>query len=172
MYVNEFINNFEKNTNLNMKRKQNRLSLKVSTLALFMCLNMPTRAQNENTQDSCWKFSHPLWVEQPKPTLPNAFNNNVLPPEFPGGQFKLKQYLEKETNIVLSKETNKQHGKVIVGFIVSGKGKLSDFRIIKSTNSYFNKKALNIVKSMPDWIPAQENGKNVKSRMNVILNFK
>ena len=91
--------------------------------------------------------------------------------EFPLGTIKLQQYLKNETHKILSSRADKVFGEVVVGFEVNEKGNLSNFRILKSTNPLLNEDALSIVKSMPDWKPARIDGKEVKSKMNVIVNF-
>lgn len=152
-----------------MKRIFNQGLLKVLVLALFSCFQLTTRAQNDKAQDD-WKFSHPILIQQPEPTPPNDKNNGSMP-EFPGGNMKLQQYLKNETHKILSSRADNVFGKVVVGFEVNEKGNLSNFRILKSTNPLLNEDALSIVKSMPDWKPARIDGKEVKSKMNVIVNF-
>lgn len=41
---------------------------------------------------------------------------------------------------------------------------LSDIKVKKSVYSDLDKEAVRVVKSMPSWIPAKQNGKAVKSR--------
>jgi TonB family protein len=158
-----------------MERIVDRLSLlRVSVLALLMCLSMSARAQNENTKDSNWKFSHPLLVKEPLPAQPKYNYNKdgkATAPEFPGGDLKLQQYLKKKTKSVSSRRNGNGQGKVVVSFMVSEKGKLSDFKVTKSTNASLNRDAMNIIKSMPNWTPAKRDGKNVKSKMSVVVNF-
>lgn len=173
MHFKDIILNFEyKPIQLKMKKILNLVPLKVLVLVLFMCFNLSTRAQNENAQNN-WKFSHPILVKQQEPTPPktNNIKDRGKKPEFPGGNVKLKQYLERETHKILSRRPDNIFGKVVVGFEVSEKGNLSNFKIVKSTNPSLNEDALNIIKSMPNWKPAKRDGIKVKSKMNVIVNF-
>lgn len=143
---------------------------KALALAFFMCFHLTTIAQNENAQNN-WKFSNPILVKQPEPTPPTTNTKIRKAPEFPGGNTKLKQYLKQETQNILSRRVDKVFGEVVVGFEVSEKGKLSNFKILKSTNTLLNEDAFNIIKSMPNWESAEMDGKKVKSKMNVIVNF-
>lgn len=55
-------------------------------------------------------------------------------------------------------------GKIVVTFTVNEDGNLSDIKVKKSVYSDLDKEAVRVVKSMPSWIPAKQNGKAVKSR--------
>jgi protein TonB len=90
---------------------------------------------------------------------------------FPSGDFKMQQYLKKKTKSVSSRRNGNGQGKVVVSFMVSDKGKLSDFKVTISTNASLNKDAMNIIKSMPNLTPAKREGKNLKSKMSVVVNF-
>ena len=83
----------------------------------------------------------------------------------------MQQYLKNETHKILSSRVDNVFGKVVVGFEVNEKGNLSNFKILKSTNPLLDEDALSIVKSMPDWKPAKIDGKEVKSKMNVIVDL-
>lgn len=55
-------------------------------------------------------------------------------------------------------------GKIVVTFTVNEDGNLNDIKVKKSVYSDLDKEAVRVVKSMPSWIPAKQNGKAVKSR--------
>lgn len=154
-----------------MKKIFSLVRVKVFVLILFMCFDLSARAQNENAQND-WKFSHPILVESQAPTSPQTdMLNNGEMPEFQGGSIELKKYLAKEVHETLLRRGDNVFGKVIVSFEVGKKGNLSNYKIVKSTNPSLNEDALNIVKSMPKWKPAKKNGKNVKSKISIIINF-
>ena len=135
-----------------MKKIFSLVRVKVFVLILFMCFDLSARAQNENAQND-WKFSHPILVESQAPTSPQTgMLNNGEMPEFQGGSIELKKYLAKEVHETLLRRGDNVFGKVIVSFSL-------------------NEDALNIVKSMPKWKPAKKNGKNVKSKISIIINF-
>ena len=154
-----------------MKKILNQVHIKAFVLVLFVCFNLTASAQNENAQND-WKFSHPILVESQAPTSPQTgMLNNGEMPEFQGGSIELKKYLAKEVHETLLRRGDNVFGKVIVSFEVGKKGNLSNYKIVKSTNPSLNEDALNIVKSMPKWKPAKKNGKNVKSKISIIVNF-
>ena len=84
------------------------------------------------------------------------------PALFTGGQTAMKQFFMKniqmpEGNGILVK------GKVFVRFMVSKNGQLSRIYLVKGLTEACNKEALRVIKLMPAWMPAMEDGENVNS---------
>ncbi|MBW0023164.1 energy transducer TonB, partial [Segatella copri] len=63
-------------------------------------------------------------------------------------------------------------GRVNVVFIVNEDGSLSDVKVIRSIIPELDKEAIRVVKSMPKWNPAKQNGKAVKMKYVVPVNFR
>ena len=63
-------------------------------------------------------------------------------------------------------------GRVNVVFIVNEDGSLSDVKVIRSISPELDKEAIRVVKSMPKWNPAKQNGKAVKMKYVVSVNFR
>jgi hypothetical protein len=84
------------------------------------------------------------------------------PAIFTGGQNAMKKFFEK--NIQIPESDGKfVKGKVFVRFMINKKGELSRAYLVKGLTEACNKEALRLVKSMPTWIPAMEDGENVNS---------
>ncbi len=94
------------------------------------------------------------------------------PPSFPGGQAALMSYLSKNVKYPEEALKNNVQGRVIVGFIVEKDGSVSNAKIIRSVDSALDKEAIRIVMSMPKWTPGRQNGRNVRTKYNVPVNFK
>jgi hypothetical protein len=64
-------------------------------------------------------------------------------------------------------------GKVFIRVIINEQGELSDYLILKGLDSCrgFNKEALRLVELMPKWIPAELDGKPVKSYTVIPISF-
>ena len=62
--------------------------------------------------------------------------------------------------------------KITIEFIVNENGELTDFVPLDNTSLNFEKKAIKKLEKMPRWIPANRNGKNVKTRFKIPLTFK
>lgn len=90
-------------------------------------------------------------------------------PSFPGGQEALMTYINH--NIKYPEEDCGQ-GRVTVSFIVEKDGSITNATIRRSVDSAFDREALRVISSMPKWIPGKNNGRKVRVRFNVPVQFK
>jgi hypothetical protein len=80
-------------------------------------------------------------------------------PEFPGGWIKAQEFIKK--NFVNPDEEGIK-GKVYVTFIVEKDGSLTDIKILRDVGFGSGIEVIRVLKKMPKWIPAQQNGKTVR----------
>ena len=92
-------------------------------------------------------------------------------PQFRDGQVDLVKYLSKNIRYPEQAKKDSLKGNVLVEFIVTADGKVSNVNIKKSLNSECDKEALRVIKAMPNWIPGEKNGKKVAVLMNLPINF-
>ena len=83
---------------------------------------------------------------------------------FPGGIAACMKYIADNFRYPNIQGDCSIQGKIVVTFTVNEDGNLSDIKVKKSVYSDLDKEAVRVVKSMPSWIPAKQNGKAVKSR--------
>jgi protein TonB len=62
-------------------------------------------------------------------------------------------------------------GRVVVFFVVSTTGELSDIRILKSADVSLNDEALRLVKDMPAWIPTENEERKLQCKILLPINF-
>ncbi|RRD02085.1 energy transducer TonB [Prevotella sp. OH937_COT-195] len=93
-------------------------------------------------------------------------------PSFPGGQSALMQYLANNIKYPTLAEENGVQGRVIVQFVVSKDGSISNVRVVKSVDPSLDKEAARVVNSMPKWIPGKQNGQEVNVKYTVPVTFK
>ena len=62
-------------------------------------------------------------------------------------------------------------GTTVIFFSVDIQGDVSDIEIEQSLGEDFDQEAIRLIKNMPEWRPASVNGKPVKSRVSVPLQF-
>lgn len=93
-------------------------------------------------------------------------------PQFPGGNGTMFSFLS--THIVYPKKAKRKkiEGKVIVGFIIDKNGKIQNITVKRSDNKLLNKAAMAAIKQMPDWQPAQKDGKPVNYQVFLPIQFK
>lgn len=90
---------------------------------------------------------------------------------FPGGDVALSDWMRK--NMKYPEECRKQgiQGRVVIKFVVNKDGSIVDLETVRSPHPALAEEGLRVVKSMPKWEPAKENGKVVRSRFNIPIMF-
>ena len=92
--------------------------------------------------------------------------------QFPGGNKKLIEYLR--DNLVYPKEAQEKsiEGRVLVSFVVKKDGSIGDVEVVRDVDPLLDAEAIRVVKSMPKWVPAQLNGRDVSSQFRLPIAFK
>lgn len=94
--------------------------------------------------------------------------------EFNGGEESLYKYLAK--NIKLKPDCNPYQGSIYSSFIVDTVGNIRNecvySRFSKIEITLTEKAVLEVIKKMPKWIPAEQSGKKVYSRVMLPVKFK
>lgn len=62
-------------------------------------------------------------------------------------------------------------GKVIIGFVVTKKGKIKHVEVVQGVHPAIDSEALRVIKEMPRWTPALQDGKPVDTNMNLPISF-
>ncbi|MBP5982579.1 MAG: TonB family protein [Fluviicola sp.] len=139
----------------------------------------PTVAVSTETQEGNDAFGEvvkdegePTQTEKPKE--PEVFEYVEEFAEFPGGPAALKKYLGENIIYPPTAVELGVQGTVYVRFIVSERGNISNVRVTKGIPDCdeCSEEAIRVFKSMPDWRPAKNNGKNVNSYFNSKVTFK
>lgn len=91
------------------------------------------------------------------------------PASFPGGEDEMYKFIAK--NLQYPEEAKKKgiEGKVHVSFVVEVDGSITDVKVLRDIGGGCGEAAVRVVKSMPKWNPAKQNGEYV--RMLMILPF-
>ena len=109
----------------------------------------------------------------PKPVADanGVYENVDVQPQFPGGTPALMVFMQNNYNYPAAAREAKVQGRTIVSFLVSESGGLSDFRIESTSgNDDLDNEALRMLKSMPNWKPAEVNRLPVKARYQIPVN--
>ena len=93
-------------------------------------------------------------------------------PTYPGGISKFYDYLSKEIKYPAEAKKNKVQGKVFASFVVEKDGSLSDVRITRGLSKETDAEAKRVLLKSPKWKPAIHNGKPVRIKYNINVNFK
>ena len=102
-----------------------------------------------------------------------VYNKAQVMPQFPGGQNALATYVNNHVEYPQQAIDNNTTGTVMVSFVVDERGKIKDAHVIGSQmpKDGLDQEALRVVNNMPDWRPGKVKGKNVKTRLELPINF-
>lgn len=97
-------------------------------------------------------------------------------PEFPNDS--LFHYLGKETGKVMyNLYKNYQHvtvfsERVVCQFIVEKDGSITHVKVIRGVCPEYDNESIRILQNMPKWVPGEQNGKKVRVRYTLPINFR
>jgi TonB family protein len=92
-------------------------------------------------------------------------------PVFPGGVEALKKFVAESLQYPKTALEKGIKGQVVVGFVVSKSGEITDVRIKSGVDPTLDNEAVRIVKSMPKWTPGKQNGQGVDVFYKMPVNF-
>ena len=92
-------------------------------------------------------------------------------PEFPGGKAALDEYFASNMKYPEAAKANGIEGAVDVAFTVKADGSIGAIKIVRMLDPDLEAEAIRLVKSMPKWTPADNNGTPVDAQTQVQINF-
>ena len=137
---------------------------------------MEVQVDNRNSEMSAQKVEETTEVANeesaekgPKKSPKKVYEHIENMPTFNGN---LNQWLLLNMKYPVEAMNKKEQGKVIVQFIVSENGEVSEPKIIRSVSPALDKEACRIVLAMPKWNPGKLKGKPVAVRYMLPISFR
>ena len=132
------------------------------------------KSKKEN--EKRWKkhvamWHHPHWGFGRMPHHNLLIQKEEQLPEFVGGEEALMNWIEENITYPVLAEVTGVEGKVVVTFDVNDDGTISNVKVKNSVNSILDEEVVSKVESMPKWIPARQNGRPVKMKYTLPINF-
>jgi len=102
-----------------------------------------------------------------------VYNKAQVMPQFPGGQNALATYVNNHVEYPQQAIDNNTTGTVMVSFVVDERGKVKNAHVIgnQMPKDGLDQEAIRVVNNMPDWKPGKVKGRNVKTRLELPINF-
>lgn len=94
-----------------------------------------------------------------------------LEASFPGGHAAMIEYIRKNMRYPQDAKEKEIQGKCIVKLLIKADGSIGNVTVTRGVFPSIDKEAIRLIESMPHWIPAQINGKNVNSYFNLPIKF-
>ncbi|WP_162902815.1 energy transducer TonB [Taibaiella koreensis] len=91
--------------------------------------------------------------------------------EFPGGAVNLQKFLKQHFHYPPMAFKQGIEGRVILQFIVDSTGQISNVNVMKDIGGGCGNEAVRLVKAMPRWRPAKQDGKPVSSYYSLPVSF-
>lgn len=113
-------------------------------------------------------------IEEKKEEDENKIFDKVeIDASFPGGESKWRQYLERNCNAQVAGDNGAPEGTytTIVQFVVDKEGNISDVRALTSHGYGMEEEAMRVIKKGPKWVPAIQNGRQVKAYRRQPITF-
>ena len=137
---------------------------------------MEIQVDNRNSEMSAQKVEETTEVANeesaekgPKKSPKKVYDHIENMPTFNGN---LNQWLLLNMKYPVEAMNKKEQGKVIVQFIVSENGEVSEPKIIRSVSPALDKEACRVVLAMPKWTPGKLKGKPVAVRYMLPISFR
>ena len=93
-------------------------------------------------------------------------------PMFPGGMEEMMKFLQQNIKYPTEAQEQGKQGRVIVQFVVNKDGSISNDSVVRSVDPLLDAEALRVVRSMPNWIPGKQRGKEVRVRFTLPVSFR
>jgi TonB family protein len=84
------------------------------------------------------------------------------PPEFPGGDVALIQWIQERIRYPAAEQFLGNEGKVYLRWVVMEDGSVTDIKVVKGVSPGLDKEALRVAGELPKFIPARQAGKRVR----------
>ena len=94
-----------------------------------------------------------------------------LEAEYPGGPEAMLKFISENIQYPPDAMEMCIQGRVFVSLIVERDGSLSRVEVVRGVHSSLDKEALRVTRAMPNWIPAEVGGKNVRSKVHIPISF-
>lgn len=92
-------------------------------------------------------------------------------PAFPGGESEMNKFIRKNLKYPPAALRNGLEGLVVVQFVVNKEGQISDVQVVKKLGGGTDEEAMRVVKMMPAFTPAKQNGRPVSFRYTLPVRF-
>ncbi|GAA0879981.1 hypothetical protein GCM10009119_29510 [Algoriphagus jejuensis] len=100
------------------------------------------------------------------------FDVTEVQPNPPGGMEGWSQYLGSNLSYPNQARQMGIEGTVIVLFLINSDGSVSNVEVLRGIGGGCDEEAVRVVENSPKWVPAQQKGQVVNSRMRLPVRFK
>lgn len=141
------------------------LNIFILLVGIYACPSMFGQVKRVN---SC----NPALPAQDVHTIVYEYDAVDVPPQFPGGERGLINFINKVKEYPYSAYNKKIEGRVICSFVINADGSINQIHILKGVESSLNREAVRIIKAMPPWKAGKNEEENVPVRCILPIAFR
>jgi TonB family protein len=135
-----------------------------------ICISTAAKAQTADTTIKNVRLisADSLAKKMKQPGVFTAFEH---PPQFPGGNQEFAKYLISNLRYPQDSYRKKIQGRVILLMIVEKDGTIDEVSVLKGVAEDIDREAIRVLTNSPKWLPGVQNGKTVRVKYAVPINF-
>ncbi len=134
------------------------------------------RRNSGNSQPVAPEAAAPVQPAEVEEPAPQASAGPLLsaeePASFPGGKNAMIRFIRRNYRYPSQASEVGAEGMVIVRFVVNPDGSLSGFRVVRGIGYGCDEEALRIIRNMPRWVPAKQDGEKVAVYQTIPITFR
>ena len=136
-------------------------------LIVLLVINWSAKAQTKTVL-----AHHPTKIKPLDIDTSQVYSKVEQMPQFPGGDAELLRFIDNNLRKPSLGECCPIQGKVICRFIIDIDGSVIKPEVIRSLDRFSDAEALRVIKLLPKFTPAKQNGKNVRVWYTIPVTFK
>jgi TonB family protein len=156
---------FMMNKKQTSKRSIFKYTLLIPVVAALVFFSNTFKMQAEVTES---KADSAIFLRSGK----DIYSHVEIPPQFPGGDKALMEYIIANLVYPESAIKNKIEGRVIVRFVINSEGLVEDIAIQRSLDPACDREVIRLIENMPAWEPGKQSGKPVNVYYTLPILFK
>ncbi len=91
--------------------------------------------------------------------------------EFPGGASVMQRFIANFIDYPVEALEMGDQGRVYLAFIIELDGSISEIKVMRGVTEELDNEAKNLIRLMPKWLPGYCNGRPVRTRVSLPINF-
>lgn len=142
----------------------------ISAFALIAC-SKKEQAQKENTGYTEILINE---TEVEEANVNDNVSKFVEQKALPKGGIQIfySEFMREFNPPLMSNNSNDTLVTVVLNFVVEKDGEISNIKVVNNTDKGFADEAIRVLESMPNWVPAKNNGEVVRSDFNLPIKIK
>jgi len=98
-------------------------------------------------------------------------DKTITQAEYPGGMDAVLRFISENCTYPESEKVRGIEGKVYVYFVIDTLGNSVEIEVVRGVSEVLDQESIKVVEKLNGWTPATENGKKVKVRYTIPINF-